>query len=128
MPFNLPNNYLLYFTSTEITVKDDACSPLPASTPDLSNRVVVVQRGTCNFVVKQQNVAAAGGCVRSLSSWPAPLIPVRSSSQQDPPHLQQPGRTLDPRARRWDDGLDGRRKPALPGRLEGAFDFVYPRS
>lgn len=30
----------------------DACSPLPASTPDLSGCIVVAKRGTCDFVVK----------------------------------------------------------------------------
>ncbi|GEM09984.1 subtilisin-like protease [Rhodotorula toruloides] len=75
-PFNLPKNYLLYFTSTNTSVTNDACNPLPASTPDLSNRVVVVQRGTCGFTVKQQNVAAAGGKILLLyNSKGSGLIP-----------------------------------------------------
>uniref|UniRef100_A0A0K3CFE5 BY PROTMAP: gi/472583139/gb/EMS20793.1/ subtilisin-like protease [Rhodosporidium toruloides NP11] gi/647397360/emb/CDR40336.1/ RHTO0S05e01794g1_1 [Rhodosporidium toruloides] n=1 Tax=Rhodotorula toruloides TaxID=5286 RepID=A0A0K3CFE5_RHOTO len=75
-PFNLPNNYLLYFTSTDTSVTDDACNPLPSTTPNLANRVVVVQRGTCGFTVKQQNVAAAGGkIVLIYNSKGSGLIP-----------------------------------------------------
>ncbi|GAA5967711.1 hypothetical protein JCM11641_005742 [Rhodosporidiobolus odoratus] len=58
---NLTGSYGLYFTSPNTSVKNDACTKLPASTPDLSNRVVVVQRGTCDFNVKLANIAAAGG-------------------------------------------------------------------
>ncbi|BGP32519.1 hypothetical protein JCM10296v2_004300 [Rhodotorula toruloides] len=75
-PFNLPNNYLLYFTSADTSVTNDACDPLPSTTPDLANRVVVVQRGTCGFTVKQQNVAAAGGkIVLIYNSKGSGLIP-----------------------------------------------------
>ncbi|CEQ43168.1 SPOSA6832_05076, partial [Sporobolomyces salmonicolor] len=63
MPFNLTDDYFVYFTSTNTSVPNDACDPLPSSTPDLSNKVVIVQRGTCDFTVKQANVAAAGGTV-----------------------------------------------------------------
>ncbi|KAK4704110.1 hypothetical protein P7C70_g2106, partial [Phenoliferia sp. Uapishka_3] len=55
------NSYRVYFTSTDPNVVGDACSPLPASTPNLANYVVVVARGQCNFVVKYQNVVNAGG-------------------------------------------------------------------
>lgn len=34
----------------------DACSPLPASTPDLANVVVLVRQGGCDYKVKQENV------------------------------------------------------------------------
>lgn len=60
-PFNDTNEYTLYFTSTDPTLKTDACKALPANTPDLSKRVVVVQRGTCDFNVKLANVGKAGG-------------------------------------------------------------------
>ncbi|KAJ7268651.1 hypothetical protein B0H12DRAFT_1229565 [Mycena haematopus] len=51
----------LYVTSNDTTVVDDACNPLPASTPDLSGFVVLVRRGTCTFVTKLTNIAAFGG-------------------------------------------------------------------
>ncbi|GAA5939392.1 uncharacterized protein JCM15063_004509 [Sporobolomyces koalae] len=60
-PFNDTGDYTLYFTSTDPTLKNDACKALPANTPDLSKRVVVVQRGTCDFTVKLANVGKAGG-------------------------------------------------------------------
>ncbi|BGP55847.1 hypothetical protein JCM8202v2_003454 [Rhodotorula sphaerocarpa] len=62
-PLNVSDTRILYFTSTDPTVQDDACSALPASTPDLSNKVVVVKRGTCDFTTKLANVAKAGGQV-----------------------------------------------------------------
>ncbi|WQF76714.1 Putative peptidase S8/S53 domain, PA domain, Fn3-like domain, peptidase S8, subtilisin, His-active [Colletotrichum destructivum] len=36
------------------------CDPYPADTPDLSGKIVLVRRGTCTFVAKAQNAAAAG--------------------------------------------------------------------
>ncbi|KAF7351933.1 Minor extracellular protease vpr [Mycena venus] len=50
----------LYVISNDTTVVDDACNPLPASTPDLSPFVVLVRRGTCTFVTKLANIAAFG--------------------------------------------------------------------
>ena len=50
----------VYETSSSLTITDDACEPLPDSTPDLSNKVVLVGRGTCTFVTKFNNVAAKG--------------------------------------------------------------------
>ncbi|KAF7797605.1 hypothetical protein EIP86_008805 [Pleurotus ostreatoroseus] len=63
--FPLPVNGTLpvFATSTDPTVVDDACDPLPDNTPDLSNFVVVVRRGTCTFVQKLTNIAAKGGQV-----------------------------------------------------------------
>ncbi|KAJ7141454.1 subtilisin-like protease [Mycena epipterygia] len=60
--FPLPVNGTLplYATSNDTTVVDDACNPLPASTPDLSEFVVLVRRGTCTFVSKLANIAAFG--------------------------------------------------------------------
>ncbi|OCH84198.1 subtilisin-like protease [Obba rivulosa] len=51
----------IFATSTDTTVVDDACDPLPDDTPDLSQFVVIVRRGTCTFVQKLTNVAAFGG-------------------------------------------------------------------
>ncbi|KAJ7187915.1 subtilisin-like protease [Mycena filopes] len=60
--FPLPVNGTLplYATSNDTTVVDDACDPLPDSTPDLSGFVVLVRRGTCTFVQKIANIAAFG--------------------------------------------------------------------
>ena len=38
---------------------DDACNPLPATT-DVQGKVALVRRGTCDFLTKATNVAAAG--------------------------------------------------------------------
>ncbi|KAL4251464.1 Alkaline protease 1 [Abortiporus biennis] len=63
--FPFPENRTLpiFATSTDTTVVDDACDPLPDNTPDLSNFLVIVKRGTCTFVQKLTNVAAKGGNV-----------------------------------------------------------------
>ncbi|KAH7349710.1 serine endopeptidase [Plectosphaerella cucumerina] len=44
----------------DTTVPDDACSPFPAGSPDLSQAVALVRRGTCSFTVKQANLEALG--------------------------------------------------------------------
>ncbi|GJE92794.1 peptidase S8 family domain-containing protein [Phanerochaete sordida] len=61
----LPVNGTLavYATSTNSSVADDACDTLPDSTPDLSDKVVIVRRGTCTFAQKLQNIANKGGKV-----------------------------------------------------------------
>ncbi len=41
---------LIYATSNDTTIVDDACDALPDDTPDLSPYVVVIRRGTCTFV------------------------------------------------------------------------------
>ncbi|KAK7032714.1 minor extracellular protease vpr [Favolaschia claudopus] len=60
--FPLPINETrpLYATSNDTAIVDDACNPLPASTPDLSGFVVLVRRGTCPFTTKIANIAASG--------------------------------------------------------------------
>ncbi|CAK5265382.1 unnamed protein product [Mycena citricolor] len=50
LPLPVTGTRPLYVISNDTTVVDDACNPLPASTPDLSKFVVLVRRGTCNFV------------------------------------------------------------------------------
>ncbi|KAF7357681.1 Minor extracellular protease vpr [Mycena venus] len=59
-PLPVTETLPLYATSNDTTVVDDACNPLPASTPDLSGFVVLVRRGTCAFVDKLANIAAFG--------------------------------------------------------------------
>lgn len=44
----------IYPLTLDTGITDDACNPLPAGTPDLSNKVVLVRRGGCNFSQKQQ--------------------------------------------------------------------------
>jgi hypothetical protein len=44
----------------DVTVPNDACNPLPESTPDLGGHLVIIRRGTCTFVQKLGNVAAKG--------------------------------------------------------------------
>ncbi|KAJ6498971.1 pyrolysin [Mycena sanguinolenta] len=63
VPLPVDKTLPLYVTSNDTTVVDDACNPLPASTPDLSGFVVLVRRGTCTFasVTKLTNIAAFGG-------------------------------------------------------------------
>jgi hypothetical protein len=49
-PLNIPGDLPIYATSTDVTKADDACDPLPDDTPDLSEFLVVIHRGTCPFV------------------------------------------------------------------------------
>lgn len=51
---------LLYAVSLDTTVVDDACSAFPPTTPDLSDYVVLIQRGTCTFDTKVANAVAFG--------------------------------------------------------------------
>ncbi|KAJ7693309.1 subtilisin-like protease [Mycena rosella] len=63
LPLNAIGALPIYVTSTNISQTDDACSPLPDSTPDLSPYLVVVHRGTCLFTEKLANIQAKGGKV-----------------------------------------------------------------
>lgn len=60
--FAVPGNKTLkiYTTSTDFMVADDACSPLPDDTPDLSDSLVIVRRGGCGYEQKQNNIVAKG--------------------------------------------------------------------
>ncbi|UNI19341.1 hypothetical protein JDV02_005530 [Purpureocillium takamizusanense] len=49
-----------YATSLDPNIKNDGCDPLPDSTPDLSNKIVLIRRGTCYFTDKATNAAAKG--------------------------------------------------------------------
>ncbi|EPQ31023.1 uncharacterized protein PFL1_01212 [Pseudozyma flocculosa PF-1] len=71
----------VYATSTDPEIKDDGCAPLPDSTPDLSNKVVVVGRGTCPFATKFTNVAAKGAKYVFIYNTPAPASVTYVSSQ-----------------------------------------------
>ncbi|KAG8754498.1 hypothetical protein FRC11_006619, partial [Ceratobasidium sp. 423] len=54
----IPDGLQIYAISQDPTVADDACNPLPDSTPDLSDFVVLIRRGSCTFVQKVTNAAA----------------------------------------------------------------------
>lgn len=51
LPFPFDGVLPVYATSNDTTIADDACNPLPDSTPDLSTKLVIVRRGTCSFVI-----------------------------------------------------------------------------
>lgn len=50
LPLEVNGTLPIWPTSNDTTIKADACTPLPANTPNLANKVVLVRRGTCNFV------------------------------------------------------------------------------
>ena len=56
-PIPTSGTFPLARTGTKTTV-DDACAPLPAGS--LTDKIALIRRGTCNFVVKQQNALDAG--------------------------------------------------------------------
>ncbi|SGY20577.1 BQ5605_C016g08098 [Microbotryum silenes-dioicae] len=58
--FSTSSTLKVYFTSTDTNALDDACNPLPLSTPDLRNYLVIMQRGTCNFATKMGYAADKG--------------------------------------------------------------------
>lgn len=62
-PLHATGEYPIYATTTDLTKADDACDPLPASTPDLSDKVVLIRRGSCTFAQKLDNAAAKGAKV-----------------------------------------------------------------
>lgn len=50
----------LWARTLDTSVEDDGCAAYPDDTPDLSEYVVLVRRGTCSFVEKAKNAAAKG--------------------------------------------------------------------
>lgn len=58
-PIVAPSTLVLYATSMDPTITNDACEPLNPALK-LAGRVVLVQRGGCDFVDKLTNVAATG--------------------------------------------------------------------
>ncbi len=60
LPLKVGGTHPIYATSTDPSIANDACDPLPVSTPDLSPFVVIVRRGSCAFVQKLTNIAAKG--------------------------------------------------------------------
>jgi len=58
--FNLSGEYPIYITANSTDDPEDACDDLPKHTPNLTNYIVLVRRGTCLFSEKAANVAAKG--------------------------------------------------------------------
>lgn len=50
----------LYAANFDTTKVDDACTAFPDDTPDLSDKIVLIRRGSCTFVTKATNAAAKG--------------------------------------------------------------------
>jgi len=75
LPFTLNGTYPIYFPVTNSSTGSDACKALPASTPNLAGKVVVVQRGGCTFDVKYANIAAKNGTVVILYNTATTLTP-----------------------------------------------------
>ena len=59
----------MYATSSNTSVVGDACDPLPDTTPDLSNKVVVIRRGVCPFAQKCQNAEKFGAKLFLFYKW-----------------------------------------------------------
>ncbi|KAG8726781.1 hypothetical protein FRC11_014503, partial [Ceratobasidium sp. 423] len=57
---DIPAGLPIYATSSDPTIPNDACDPLPSNTPDLSGNLVLIRRGGCTFVTKASNAAAHG--------------------------------------------------------------------
>jgi hypothetical protein len=60
-PFKYDTFYPIYAVSTDTGIADDACNPLPTSTPNLIDKIIIVRRGGCAYVQKLQNIGAKGG-------------------------------------------------------------------
>ena len=58
-PFQWPT-LPIYALSTDVTLQDDACNPLPESTPNLGGYLLIIRRGTCTLMQKLTNIAAKG--------------------------------------------------------------------
>ncbi|CAE6445476.1 unnamed protein product [Rhizoctonia solani] len=78
---NIPGGLQLYATSPDVKTTADACEPLPVNTPDLSNRLVIIRRGTCPFLTKINNIAAKGGRYFLVyDNIDQPLIPISTGN------------------------------------------------
>ncbi|KAE8215444.1 hypothetical protein CF327_g1271 [Tilletia walkeri] len=73
----------LYATSKDPNVMDDGCAPLPSSTPDLTNYVAVIARGTCTFVTKFTNAYNAGARYVFIYNSPASITYLPTPEQSD---------------------------------------------
>ena len=74
-----PDGTVALARTATVASTDDACSPLPATT-DVKGKVALVRRGTCTFLTKATNVAAAGAAGMVVYSnddtfFGTPLVP-----------------------------------------------------
>ncbi|KAG8737461.1 hypothetical protein FRC10_008164 [Ceratobasidium sp. 414] len=60
LPLNISGSLPIYATSSDTAAAADACNPLPSTTPNLSNYLVLIRRGGCAFTQKLDNAAAFG--------------------------------------------------------------------
>lgn len=60
LPLPINGMRRVHATSLSANVTDDACKPLPDSTPNLRHRVVLIRRGNCTFLTKFDNAAKKG--------------------------------------------------------------------
>ncbi|EKG21702.1 Peptidase S8/S53 subtilisin/kexin/sedolisin [Macrophomina phaseolina MS6] len=118
-PVNFAADLELYALSFEDEAAADACERLPASTPDLTNRLVLVRRlGTrCRISVAVANVQRAGGRYILLyqASDDNPLYPLSFLTyngeefeyrrEEDGPLLQGIGMVGNEAAKVWIDNL-----------------------
>jgi hypothetical protein len=95
MPLNFTESLPVYAISKEI-VPNDACNPLPDSTPDLSGYTVLIRRGACTFASKLANVAQKGARVAliynnggSPAAVSGGVIPGAMISSEDGAYLLQ---------------------------------------
>ena len=58
--WNIPTDLPIIPVSLDTTNPADACTALPANTPDLSKGIALIRRGSCQFAVKQANAAQFG--------------------------------------------------------------------
>ncbi len=101
----------------------NGCAPFAPGS--LSGKVVLVDRGACNFTLKIKNVADAGGVV-GIIGLVAPGAPFSGGDGGDRP-IDIPGYMIDQadsnalKARRWRDGHGRSRQPVAARRPDGRF-------
>jgi subtilisin family serine protease len=92
-PLNFTES-LPVFAISKTIVPNDACNPLPDSTPDLSGFMVLIRRGGCPLVSKLENVAKKGARVAliynnggSPNTLSGGVIPAAMISSEDGAYL-----------------------------------------
>ncbi|KAG8697411.1 hypothetical protein FRC08_006543 [Ceratobasidium sp. 394] len=60
LPLNISGSLPIYATTNDTAATADACDPLPSTTPNLSNYLVLIRRGKCAFTQKLNNAAEFG--------------------------------------------------------------------
>ncbi|CAF2949473.1 unnamed protein product [Rotaria sp. Silwood2] len=86
LPANNPfpekiSGYSLYALDYNITNPADACTELPSDTPTLSEKIVLIHRGTCTFLSKIANVQKFGAQYIIIYNNENPMINPQSPSE-----------------------------------------------